>query len=241
MHRALIAVLQPAGDDADDAGMPAFRRQHQYMRIARGLFLRQRNCLGQHVGLQRAALFVQRVELARQFQRQRRIVGREQPRAEIGASDAAAGIHARPQQEAAMESLQPLVHPRHVAQHLEADIAALAHHLQPLRRQRAVEAAQRHHIADGAERDEVEPLQQIRLRPRRRVPAGAAQRAIERHHQQIGDADRRQIAMRETLVEPVGIDDGMRRVQRGNRGDAPSRGGGAAGSGSTAVPSTSYC
>ena len=39
----------------------------------------------------------------------------------------------------------------------------------------AVEAGERHDVADRAERDQVEPLQQVRLGPAGAVPAARAQ------------------------------------------------------------------
>ncbi len=92
--------------------------------------------------------------------------------AEIGAADPAAGIDARPEDEAGVIGVEPLVDPRDVGERGDAGIAAPLHHLQPLRHQRAVEPGERHHVADRAERDEVEPLQEIGLGPAA-IPAGA--------------------------------------------------------------------
>ncbi len=83
----------------------------------------------------------------------------------------------------------------------------------PLRDQCPVDPGQRHDIAHRAERDEIEPLQEIGLGPAA-IPAGLAQRAVERDDQQKGDPDRGERAVRARLVEPVRIDHGERARQQ---------------------------
>ena len=60
------------------------------------------------------------------------------------------------------------------------------HHLQPLADQRAVDAGQRHHVAHGRQRDQVEQADQVRLlaRVEETLPA---QRAHRRHRGQERD------------------------------------------------------
>ena len=89
----------------------------------------------------------------------------------------------------------------------EARVGAAPRDLDPLRDQRAVDPGERNDIADRAERHQIEPLQQVGLGSAAAVPAGLAQRAVDRDDQQKGDADRRQRAMRAALVEPVRVDD----------------------------------
>ena len=87
-------------------------------------------------------------------------------RAEIGAADAAAGVDARPEQEAQMKRLGRPGEPRHVHQRGQPDVVAAAQRQQSLGDEGAVETLERHHVGDGAERDDVEPAEQIGLRPR---------------------------------------------------------------------------
>ena len=61
-------------------------------------------------------------------------------------------------------------------QRLQARIGPGRHHLQPLGGQRAVEADQPGHVADGAQRGQVEPLAQVRLGRGRRTGRAAAPR-----------------------------------------------------------------
>ncbi len=87
-------------------------------------------------------------------------------------------------------------------------------HLDPLRHQRAVEPGERHDIADRAERDEIEPLQQIGLARAAPYQPACAQRAVDRDDQQKGDPDRGERAMRARLVEPVGLTTASARRQQ---------------------------
>ena len=96
--------------------------------------------------------------------------------------------------------------PRHIGQRRQAGIAPPRHHLQPLGDQRAIDARQRHHIADRPQGDQIEPALQIGLGPPRAIPAGPAQGPVDGHGQQEGDPDGGQLAMALGLVEPVGID-----------------------------------
>ena len=150
--------------------MPVRRRRHHHRALlldaerGRGLGLR----LLQHRHLHRPALAVEAVELGGDAAGLDRIVGAKQQRAEIGAADAAAGVDARPEQEAQVKRLGRTGQPRHVHQRGEPDVVAAAQRQQSLGDEGAVEALERHHIGDGAERDDVEPAEQVGLRPRLR-------------------------------------------------------------------------
>ncbi len=87
----------------------------------------------------------------------------EQANAEIGTADAAAGIDPRAQREAQIGAGRRAREARCLDQRVQADIAALRHHLQPLRDEGAVEALQRGDIGNGAERDEIEQVEQPRF------------------------------------------------------------------------------
>ena len=86
--------------------------------------------------------------------------------------------------------------------------------LQALRDQRPVEPHQRHDVADRAERDQIQPAAQVRLRAAGEMTA-RAQRAVERHHREERDPDRGQLADRADLVAPVRIDHPERLRQLG--------------------------
>ena len=135
---------------------------------------------------------------------------RQQPRAEIGAADAAAGIDARAEQEAEMPRLGRAGEPRDVHQRGQAGIVAPAQREQALGDEGAVEALQRHDVGDRAERDEIEPAEQVGLRPRPRPEAARAQHAVDRDHGEEHQADRGEMAEPGKIVEPVRIDDRTR-------------------------------
>ena len=58
-----------------------------------------------------------------------------------------------------------VAHQADIEQRGDAGMAAPRHHLQPLRHQRAVHPGQRHDVADGGQRHQVQQFQQRRLRP----------------------------------------------------------------------------
>ena len=168
----------------------------------------------QRLRLDLAALVVVGVEARCELRGFLRIVGGEQPGAEIGGADPAAGIDPRPQNETEMVGVDRHGHAADRRQRAQPGIAPLPRDPDALRDKRAVDPGQRDDVADGAERDQVEPLQQVGFGPRA-VPAGLAQRPVDRDDEQKGDADRGERAVRARLVEPVRIDhrDG-RRQQR---------------------------
>ena len=77
----------------------------------------------------------------------------------------------------------------------------------------AVEALERHHVGDGAERDEIEQRQQIGLGPRAGPEAARAQLAVDRDQREEHQPDGGEMAKPGEIVEPVRIDDGERRRQ----------------------------
>ena len=87
---------------------------------------------------------------------------------------------------------------------------------QALRDEGAVEPDERHHVADRAERHEVEPLQQVRLRPSAPIPAArAGARRLTATTRQEGHADGGKVAQAGEVVLPVRVDDRHRRRQLG--------------------------
>ena len=87
----------------------------------------------------------------------------------------------------------------------EARIAPARRDLQPLGDQGAIEPGQRHHVAHGAERHQIEPAPEVRLGPAREM-AARAERAVERHDDQERHPDRGQVARRAHLVAAVRVD-----------------------------------
>ena len=124
------------------------------------------------------ALAVEAVELGGEPGGFGRVLAQQQPRAEIGLADPPAGIDARSQHETEMPRLRRPGEPRHVDERGEADALAPPHRDQALGDEGAVEPLERHHVGDGAERDEIDEIEKVRLRPRRpvrtRSRAGAA-------------------------------------------------------------------
>ncbi len=80
----------------------------------------------QGAGLDLATLAVVVVEALRQFGGERRIVGRQQPRAEIGRTHPPAGIDPRAQHEAQMIRVDRLADAGDCGQGVEAGVAARA-------------------------------------------------------------------------------------------------------------------
>src|SRR2546430_16735142 len=105
-----------------------------------------------------------RSEALRQFGGERRVVGREQARAEIGGADPAAGIDARPQHKAELVGVERTGLTGDRGERLHPGIGGTTHNAQALRDEHTVYAAERHDIAHRAERHEIQPLQKIWLR-----------------------------------------------------------------------------
>ena len=137
--RPVVALLQAAGDDADDAGMPALAAREHERALRRPLSFDLGDGGVEHGLLDRAPLGVEGVEPARQGGGLGRVVGRQQADAEIGRADAAAGIDARPEHEAGVIGAGRLLEPGHVRQGGQPEIAAPRHHLQALADERAIE------------------------------------------------------------------------------------------------------
>ncbi len=147
------------------------------------------------------------VELRGHCGRFRGVLAQQQPGAEIGAPDPPAGIDARSQHEAEMPRLRRPGEPRGIDQRREPDPLAPPHRDQPLGDEGAVEADERHHVGDGAERDEIDEVEQVRLGPRRIPEAAPAQLAIDRDDGQEHEADGGEMAERGEIVVAVRIDD----------------------------------
>ena len=165
----------------------------------------------QHAALDRLPLGVERVELARQLRpprRRHRWSSRRAPRSErpIRPPALIRGPRTKPNWRASLTAARPAAS----ASAARPGDPGAARHLEALMDEGAVEAGERDHVADGAERDEVEPLQQRRLGPRGEG-APIAQHAGDGHQHDEGDADGGQMLERARLVDPVGVDHGQGR------------------------------
>ena len=169
-------LLEAAGDNSDHAGMPAFGGGDHHRALL--LDAERRHGLGfglrQRRDLDRLALAVEAVEFGGEPRAFGRVVLQQEIDAERRAPDAPAGIDARPEQEAEMPRLRRSAEPRDVHQRGEAEVLAPAHRQQPLGDEGAVEALERHHVGDGAERDQIEHAEKIGLRPRRQSKSRVA-------------------------------------------------------------------
>ncbi len=163
-------------------------------------------------------LGVEPVELGGDARGFRDVAFEQQPHAEIGATDAAAGIDARPQHEAEMPGFRRPVQPRHVHQRGVADMVAPAHRDQPLGDEGTVERDQGRDVGDRAERDVMQHAEQVGLRHLGRPEAAPAQFAIDRDQRHERQPDGGEIAEAGEIVEPVRIDqridlrEGRRRI-----------------------------
>ncbi len=171
-------LLEPRGDEPDHAGVPARRRRHHHRAALLEAERRHRLGLGfrDRGELDGLALAVEAVELGGEAGGFGWVLAQQQPRAEIGAADPPAGVDARPQHEAEVPRLRRPGEPRHVDERGEPDPLAPPHRDQPLGDEGAVEPLERHHVGDGAERDEIDEIEEVGLRPRTRSRsrAGAA-------------------------------------------------------------------
>ena len=105
-----------------------------------------------------------------------------------------------------MPRLRRTVQPRHVHQRGVADMIAAAHRDQALGDESAVEPDQRRDVGHGAERDVVQHVEQVRLRPLGGPEPAMPQLAIDRDQRHQRQADRGKMAETRQIVGPVRID-----------------------------------
>ena len=210
-----IALLQPRGDEADDARMPALPRRDDNGALLfdaerghrLGLGLRERRLLD---GL---ALAVEPVELGGHRAGLGWVVFEQEARAEVGTADASARIDARPEQKAQVPAFRRSGEPRRVHQCGQADMLAAAHRDQPLRDEGAVEPLERHDVGNGAERHKVERVEQVGLRAQHVPEAALAQLAVDGDYGHEHEADRRQMVEPRQIILPVRVDQCVDRRQ----------------------------
>jgi hypothetical protein len=197
-----------AGDDADDAGMPAATGDDQQA-VAFALFCPLfGRLLDQH--LDRPALLVQPVELGGDRARFLGVAAGQQPNTEVGLADPAARIDARAERKAEIAAGWRLHQPRRLGERDEPEVLAARHHFQPLGDKGAVKRLQPSDIGNRAERDQVEQIDDRRLLGAVREAAAIPQLAEDSNAEQEGHANGSEMAVGGavgSLVEPVGIDD----------------------------------
>ncbi len=160
-----VALGDAAGDQADQTFVPILGAETE--EGIRGQLIESVVSEGkgffQHVRFDRLPLGVQLLELARDDARLDVVVAGKEPRAKIGRTDSAAGIDAGAENKAERIARRRLVEPGGIGQCAQTGVLAEAQHFQPLRDQSAIQPFQRHHIADGGERHEIEQAEQIGL------------------------------------------------------------------------------
>ena len=189
--------------------MPAGRRRHH----DRAFILVTERRHGFRLGfgdrgkLDRLAFAVEAIEFGGERRRFGRVVAQQQTGAEIGPSDAPARIDARSQHEAEMPGFRRTGEPRHIHQRGQPDALAAPHCDEALGNKGAIEAFERHHIGNGAERNEIEEIKQFGLRPY------AVQKPRRRSSRLVATTDkedkahRREMAKAREIVEPIRVDD----------------------------------
>ncbi len=144
-------VLEPRGQQADDARMPIGAGGDDDGRpIAAGkLGIGLHSCRGQHFQFHLLPLLIKPVQRLGDGAGFDGIVGGEQAAAECCVADAPPGIDARADQIGQMEGADRLADARDPCQRRQPLVPLLARHLQPLHHEGAVDAGQRHHVANG--------------------------------------------------------------------------------------------
>ena len=125
-----------------------------------------------------------------------------------------------PSMKTEMPGFRRTVQPRHVHQRGMADMIAAAQRDQPLRDECAVEAGQRRDVGDRAERDMMQHIQEIRLRPLVNPEAALAQLAVQRDQRHQYETDGGEMPEPGEIVRPVRISPAPRpRAGRRHIGD----------------------
>ena len=215
--RAVVALLQARGEDADHALVPVRVEQAQ----AEGHFLhRQFLELGQglalHALLDGLAVLVELVELHRHVAGQGLVLAEQAFDAQGHVVQAPGGVQPRAENETQVGgSDAPGITPGHFQQRAQARAgAAGADARQALVHQDAVVGVQRHHVGDAAQGHQVEQLGQVRLRRAATgEPVQLAQARAQGEHHVEDHADPGHRLAGEFAARLVGVNDGVRRRQ----------------------------
>ena len=93
-----------------------------------------------------------------------------------------------------MPRLRRRAEARDIHQGGEAWALAPAERNEPFGNESTIEPLERHHVGDGAERNQVEEAQEVRLAPLQRPEAAPAQLAVERYQRHEDEADGGQVS-----------------------------------------------
>ncbi len=181
--RSVMALDHPRGDDPDHTGVPVLAREHVRRRLRmlgpRGLGGKEDPCLDI------LALAVEQVQLICDSGRPVLVLGQDELEARVGAGEAARGVDAR--REAEPERVlvdRDGVDARHAHECPQPGTASARHRFEPLTDEPAVLAAQRHHVGDRGERDQVGVLAADRG-----VLAGGSQQSLRHLLSHTGGAE----------------------------------------------------
>ena len=157
--RAVVALGEAGGDDADHPGMPALGREHVRGGARAALLAQQRLGLEADARLDVAALRIDGVELRRDGARPLRVGGQQQLEPGVGAVEAAGGVEPRREAEADRALVdEARVDARDVHQRAQPRLARAREAAQAGADEPAVLAGERDDVGDRGERDEVEVL-----------------------------------------------------------------------------------
>ncbi len=155
--RTVKAARQFARHDADHAGMPGLGAQHERRAIRPGQqSARGEQCLGLHLRLHVLAVAILAVELPRQSQRLRVILGRQEVECRLRGVEPAGCVETRTEPVAEMHGARPAVDAAHFFEGAEAGVARGGEAFEPFGDEQAVFADERHHVGHGPQCDEIE-------------------------------------------------------------------------------------
>ena len=154
---------EPRGHDADHAGMPVWRSEHETTGIAvsgesNGHFLR----ILLHGVLHILTLAIVPVQRLRQLQRFAAGFGQEEVQGSLGSVETARGIEPGSEAESEVHAVYRRGDTGDFDERAEALAARVFHHLETLAHEHAVLVHQRHNVRDGGQRDEVQVVLQFK-------------------------------------------------------------------------------
>ncbi len=215
-HRRAVEPLDHARrDDAHDARVPAVAREDEPARAGLHAGGGVEDRLFQDAPLELLARLVLAIELLRERLRADRVVLEEEPDPAARVVEPPRRVDPRPEAkpDLARRDLRPLRDPGHALQRAHAGAPAPREHPEPPAHQDPVRADERDHVGDRPERDEVERVLQVRLRPIRLVPPPLPQHLAERHREGEGHPDGGEVLRRVGAAGLVRVQDRGRRRQ----------------------------
>ncbi len=185
-RRTMIALDEAAGDDADDAGMPAGSGEDEGI-FAPLPFFHLSDRFGEDLLFHPLPLAVKTVEQAGQLLGPRPITGEQKLDAEVGILQAAGGIETGGETESDIAT-GDLTDTSHSSESLQARTPPLIDDAETDTGQDAIDAAQGDDIGNRPQGDEIETVAEIGLGLGREGTA-AAQAAAQGDQEHKGDAD----------------------------------------------------